>query len=210
MLLRAEVYLKDYTHLRTRYENLYDPLSLAPELRWDRIAIAPSSARAEGVEVLLSRREAGPWSGWLSYAWSRVVDRTGGADVRRGWDQSHALNAGLGWAQGPWQATVAAQYHTGWPVTPITLDADGGVVPGPRNAQRYADYGSLDARLSREWTLPRGTLTAHVEVTNALDRRNPCCTDLAYSFDAAGVATLERELRHWLPLVPAVGLLWKF
>jgi hypothetical protein len=204
--LRIEAYRKDYTRLRTRYENLYDPLSLAPELRWDRVAVDPSAARADGLELLLTHQPGSAWSGWASYAWSRVVDRLDGADVRRAWDQTHTLNAGLGWTHGPWQATVAGQYHTGWPVTSIGVDADGDVVIGPRNDSRYAHFGSLDARLSREWPLPRGTLAAHVEVTNALDRRNPCCTDLAYGEDG----TLDRDLRHWLPLVPSIGVLWKF
>jgi hypothetical protein len=208
--LRLEAYRKDYARLRTRYENLYDPLSLAPELRWDRVAIAPGSARAEGVEAMLTLQQAGPWNGWASYAWSRAVDRVDGADVRRGWDQTHTVNAGLGWTEGPWQATLVAQYHTGWPVTPIGLDAAGNVIVGRRNADRYADYASLDARVSREWTLPRGTLTAHVEVTNATNRRNPCCTDLEYDANPGGAPALERELRHWLPLIPSVGVLWKF
>ena len=64
--------------------------------------------------------------------------------------------------------------------------------------------------LSYEWAMPRGTLTAHLEVTNALDRRNPCCTELTYAVDAGGTPTLERELRHWLPFIPSVGVLWKF
>jgi hypothetical protein len=210
LTLRVEAYRKDYERLRTRFENLYDPLSLAPELRWDRIAISPESARAEGFESLLSFKGSGHWNGWLSYAWSHADDRVAGTDVRRSWDQSHTVNAGLGWAGGPWQATLAAQYHTGWPVTPIGLDAQGNVVVGERNDRRYTDYGALDARVSYEWTLSRGALTAHFDVTNSLDRRNPCCTDFEYERDAGGTATLERELRHWLPLVPSVGVLWKF
>jgi len=207
--LRMEVYRKNYGDLRTRYESLYDPLSLAPELRWDRTAISPSSAIAEGVELLLTRKPVDAWSGWFSYAWSRVDDRVDGSEVRRSWDQTHTLNLGTLWSSGPWQATLAAQYHTGWPVTPIGLDATGLVVQGPRNVSRYADFGSVDARVSYEWALQHGTLTVHGEVTNALDRRNPCCTDIEYSV-VDGTPTLERELRHWLPLVPSVGVLWKF
>jgi hypothetical protein len=207
--LRVEAYRKDYRNLRTRHESLYDPLSLAPELRWDRVAITPSSALAEGVELLLTRKPVDAWSGWLGYAWSRVTDRVDGRQVPRSWDQTHTANLGLLWSTGPWQATVAAQYHTGWPVTSIGLDTQGNVVQGPRNDRRYRDYSSLDARLSYEWSLPRGTLTLHGEVTNALDRRNPCCTDIEYR-TIDGTPTLERELRHWLPLVPSVGVLWKF
>ena len=207
--LRVEAYRKNYSDLRTRYESLYDPLSLAPELRWDRTAISPSSALADGAELLLTRKAVDAWSGWLGYAWSRVEDRIDGSDVRRSWDQTHTVNLGALWSSGPWQATLAAQVHTGWPVTPIALDAEGNVVQGNRNGTRYANYGSVDARVSYEWTLPRGTLTLHGEVTNAFDRRNPCCTDIEYAV-VDGTPTLERELRHWLPLVPSVGVLWKF
>ena len=207
--LRVEAYRKHYNDLRTRYESLYDPLSLAPELRWDRVAISPSSALAEGGELLLTRKPVDAWSGWFGYAWSRVTDDVDGGDVTRSWDQTHTLNAGVLWSSGPWQATLAAQFHTGWPVTPIALDTQGNVVQGRRNGARYGDYGSVDARLSYEWTLSRGTLTVHGEVTNAFDRRNPCCTDIEYDV-VDGTPTLDRELRHWLPLVPSVGMLWKF
>ena len=210
VVLRVEAYRKAYGRPRTRYENLYDPLSLAPELRWDRVAISPDSARAEGLELLLTHRQAGPWNGWLSYAWSRAADRLDGDAVRRSWDQTHTVNAGVGWAQGPWRASLVAQYHTGWPVTPVRVDGAGDIVVGRRNDGRYADFGSLDARVSREWSLPRGTLGAHLEITNALDRRNPCCTDFEAGVDENGAVTLRRDLRHWLPLVPSVGVLWKF
>jgi outer membrane cobalamin receptor len=210
LALRFEAYRKNYSRLRTRYENLYDPMSLAPELRWDRVAITPSSARAEGLELSLSLKQHGPWTGWFAYAWSRVTDRIADSDVRRSWDQNDSFNAGVVWSQGPWQATLAGQYHTGWPVTPISLDSAGTVVLGPRNASRYDDYASVDARLSRDWSLKRGTLTAHVEVTNAFDRKNPCCTDFQVEQSDTGEPILEHETRHWLPLVPSIGVLWKF
>ena len=95
-------------------------------------------------------------------------------------------------------------------MTPIALDASGAVQIGARNDARYAGYASLDSRVSYEWTLPRGTLTVHAEATHLLDRRNPCCTDLVFVTGADGTPTLEHDLRHWLPLVPSVGVLWKF
>ena len=207
--VRIEAYRKDYTDLRTRYESLYDPLSLAPELRWDRVSFTPASALATGAEVLLTRKPVDAWSGWLGYAWSRVTDDVSGTEVRRSWDQTHTVNGGVLWSSGPWQATLAFQYHTGWPVTDIALDAQGNVVQGARNGTRYSDFASVDARVSHEWTWPRGTLTLHAEVTNMLDRRNPCCTDITYETDGV-TPTLETERRHWLPLVPSVGVLWKF
>jgi outer membrane receptor for ferrienterochelin and colicin len=211
--LRVEAYRKDYADLKPRYESLFDPLSLVPELRWDRVRIAPDSARAEGVEALLTRRSSDPWNGWLSYAWSRVTDREHGVETRRSWDQTHSMGAGLTWASGPWNATLAASYHTGWPTTPVSVADDGtpaaSIVVGRRNSTRYQDYASVDVRLSRDFELPRGDLNVYAEVTNAFNRRNPCCVDYDYAYPG-GQLTLEREFRHWLPLVPSVGVLWKF
>jgi hypothetical protein len=211
--LRAEAYRKAYGRPKFRYESLFDPLSLVPELRWDRVRIAPQSARAEGIELLLTRSAEDPWSGWFSYAWSRAVDREDDRETRRSWDQSHAVSAGAGWSEGPWRATVAATWHTGWPVTPVSVvDTPAGqaVVLGARNASRYGYFGSIDLRVSRDFDVSLGTLTGFLEVTNALDRRNPCCTDFDYEVAADGSLVLEQELRHWLPLIPSIGVLWKF
>jgi hypothetical protein len=211
--LRVEAYRKDYSRLKPRYENLFDPLSLVPELRWDRVQVAPDSARAEGMEWLLTRRSQGPWNGWLSYAWSRVLDREGGVETRRSWDQTNAAGGGITWSSNPWQATLAATYHTGWPTTPVeVVDAtapDAAIVLGRRNSLRYGHYASLDARVSRDFDLSRGELTVFAEVTNALDRGNQCCVDYSYGYQG-GQLVLDREYRHWLPIVPSLGVLWKF
>ena len=105
--------------------------------------------------------------------------------------------------QGDWQATLAATYHTGWPTTPVRLV---GTVPGsqtvsvgPRNASRLGAYASVDARVSRDFALPRGTLNVFAEVSNAFDRQNPCCTDFSYEIEDDGAAILEHEYRNWLP-----------
>jgi outer membrane receptor for ferrienterochelin and colicin len=212
--LRLEGYIKDYRDLRPRFESLYDPTSIIPELRWDRIAIAPNSARAEGVEFLLTRKSASPWNGWLNYAWSRVVDRENGTDTRRSWDQTNNVGGGITWSEGGWQATIAGTYHTGWPTTPVrvigTTPGAQSVVVGPRNASRLRSYASVDARVSRDFSLPRGTLNVYAELTNAFDRQNPCCTEFSYETTADGAIVLDREYRNWLPLVPNVGLLWRF
>jgi hypothetical protein len=211
--LRLEAYRKDYSQLRPRYENMFDPLSLVPELRWDRVRIAPDSTRAEGIELLLSRRSEGPWNGWFGYTWSRVRDRIDGVDYPRSWDQENAVTAGLSWSAGPWSATLAATYHTGWPTTPVIVtDAtapDAEIVLGRRNSLRFSYYGSLDARLSRDFTLKHGELNVFAEVTNLVDRDNQCCVDWSYAYQGDTVV-LEHEYRHWLPIVPNVGVLWKF
>jgi hypothetical protein len=211
--IRAEVYRKDYTKPRLRFENLFDPLSLAPELRWDRVGIAPDSAAARGFELLLTRNSDEPWNGWLSYTYSQVEDRSGQVDTVRSWDQTNSVSGGVSWAAGGWKITAAGTWHTGWPVTPLAVvETTTGptVVVGPRNATRYAHFASLDFRVSRDFWLSRGTLNAFLEVSNALNRENPCCEDISYQTTIDGGILLETEVRTWLPLIPSIGVLWKF
>ncbi len=212
--LRLEGYIKDYDKPALRFESLYDPTSLVPELRWDRVAIWPGSSRSKGVELLLTRRSDSPWNGWFNYAWSRVYDRSNGKDTLRSWDQTNNLGGGVTWSDGGWQATLAATYHTGWPTTPVrfvgTVPGEQTVSIGPRNASRLNSYASVDARVSRDFVLPRGTLNVFAEVTNVLDRQNHCCTDFSYETEDDGTAVLEHVYRNWLPLIPNVGVLWKF
>jgi hypothetical protein len=212
--LRIEGYRKDYSNLKPRFESLYDPTSIVPELRWDRIEIAPHSARAEGAEFLLTRKSSSPWNGWLNYTWSKVYDRENGTDTPRSWDQRNNIGGGLTWTDGPWQATLAGTYHTGWPTTPVRLvgsvPGEPTVVVGPRNAARLQAFASVDLRISRDFALPRGTLNVFAEATNLLSRSNPCCVDFGYDTAEDGTVELDRQYRNWLPLVTNVGVLWRF
>ena len=81
---------------------------------------------------------------------------------------------------------------------------------GPRNAARYAAFNSVDMRLTRTFALPRGQLDAYLEVTNALSRENPCCSEYTLSTGTDGAAILNRETDSWLPLVPSFGVLWRY
>lgn len=211
--LRVEAYRKRYRRLNPRFENLFDPLVLFPEAEYDRVMIDPESARAYGVETLMRLRPRGSWSGWLSYTWSRVADRVAGRDVLRSWDQRHAINIGVVWSQGPWTAAVANSYHTGWPTTALALDPASPtpqVSSAARNRNRFAAFNSLDLRVTRVFALSHGALDVFVEVTNATQRENPCCIQYQPRAGANGTTVYTRDLDSWLPLVPSVGVLWRY
>jgi hypothetical protein len=166
------------------------------------------------VEVLFTRRTAGPWSWWLSYAWSRVTDRIGGEDVVRSWDQRHAVNAGLRYSGEHWEFTVTDNYHTGWPTTDVVLtEANGGgpdvVAPGQRNAARFPAYNSLDLRAMRRFELPASTLEAFFEMTDALGERNPYGTDYGVSGSGSDLL-IDKDVDYWPRLIPSLGVTWKF
>jgi len=217
--IRFEAFLKEIRELRPRFENLYDPLGIIPELQADRVRLDPSKGRARGVE-LSADRSVGSWNWWASYTWSKVTDRIDGDNVPRSWDQRHAVQGGFGWHNDKgWNFSMAASVHSGWPSTDLALVPDGVdedgepqfiAVPGPRNADQYSTFASLDLRLSRRFDVKRGTLLAFIEVSNVLNRDNVCCRDWDIEEDEAGNEFLEDSQDYWLPLLPAIGILWEF
>ena len=211
--VRLELFQKDMSRLRPRFENLFDPLALIPELQPDRVRIAPSEAQARGLEVSIDRSsESLTW--WVSYTLSEVNDTVNGIEEVRSWDQRHSLIAGLIWNSGAWDFSLATNVHSGWPTTGMTLvhapdPADDPIaIPGPRNAERHGTFASVDARISRRFRAGKGTITAFFEVTNLFDRENLCCRDYDLADDTDDVLELSDD--YWLPLLPAVGFLWEF
>ncbi len=216
--LRAEIFVKEFRDLRPRFENLFDPLGVLPELQPDRVRLDPSLAQARGVEFSADRA-LGAWDWWATYTWSRVTDQIDGRDEPRSWDQRHALQTGLGWRNERWTFSAALSVHTGWPTTDLELqqtgvDSNGDAVyeavPGFRNARRLPTFSSLDLRLSRRFNLRRGTLLTFIELSNGLNRRNVCCIDWDVTDGPGDTLELESSRDYWMPLLPAIGILWEF
>ena len=211
--LRVEAYRKYYRRIHPRFENLFDPLVFFPEAEFDRVRVDARSGRAEGVEMLLQLRPVGAWSGWLSYTWAQVTDRIGDVDVPRSWDQRHAINLGVTWASGPWTGTLVNSFHSGWPRSILGMDPQTGeprIDLSERNRSRFADYNSLDLRLTRTFILSRGALDVFVELSNAVSRDNPCCVEYRVTRGADGSLEYRREIDSWLPIVPSAGVLWRY
>jgi outer membrane receptor protein involved in Fe transport len=220
--LRIEAFLKDYDRLKPRFENLFDPLVLIPELAPDRVGLNPQSARAKGIELTLEYRGGEALNWWVSYTWSRATDSIDGVDERRSWDQRHALQAGFAWQRGLWEAGAAVSIHSGWPITGVTLGmvpSDPGdeedeyefiPVPGPRNAEELGTFATIDFRVSREFPVKVGRLSGFFEVTNASNRKNECCIDVDIDEDEEGNFFLDTTVDYWLPIIPAIGILWEF
>ena len=209
------VYRKSFRTLRPRFENGVNALTLLPELQFDRVRIDPLGAEAVGAEFMLTQGSSAEdtfW--WLGYSWSRIEDDTPTGRVRRSWDQTHDVKAGISRRWGAWNLSAVAQAHTGWPKT--LLSGELVALPGggtsleldvsDRNAARHSVFHSLDIRLSRDFDLERSDLTVFLEITNLYDRDNPCCTEYSVLTDGS----LASRESHWLPLVPSLGLVWRF
>jgi len=215
--IRLEWYQKKYHSLIPRFENVFDPLILIPELQIDRVRVDARTAIARGAELMVSgeRRDL-LW--WMSYTWSRIEDNLAEGTVPRSWHQEHAFKAGLNWDWKQWSFSAAGVLHSGWPKTLLysetVTNPDGStdlvLSTSPRNRQQHAQFHSLDIRVSRHFALPKGELTAFLEITNLYNHQNPCCTEYSLDQDAAGNPVLDSKDGYWLPLVPSLGVLWSF
>ncbi|HLU04915.1 MAG TPA: TonB-dependent receptor [Woeseiaceae bacterium] len=215
--LRFEAYQKKYYGLMPRFENVFDPLVLIPELQIDRVRVDADRATAEGLEITLSGEGERDLSWWAGYAWSRSEDELDGLTVRRGWDQRHSVSAGISRDWSHWSVSAVALIRSGWPKTVLLADAiredemtDLFLSVEPRNSRRHEPFQSLDVRISRRFDLPRGELTAFLEVTNLLNHDNPCCSEYSIEIDGNDNQLLVSDEGTWLPIVPSLGVLWRF
>ncbi len=228
--LRVELYEHRISDPRPRFENLYDPITKAPEVEADRFEVAPESSRARGLEILLTG--GGRRYDWFaSYARSRIEDRIAGAepaDVPRSIDQPDAFKLGFTWrAPRRWLLHFALEARTGWPTTPIGArvapghpeggqteqgDDEPEAVPvlGPLYGERLPTYRRLDLRASRRFDLRRGELELIFDVQNLTDAENRRGFEVEIEAEDDGEVEVEMDPKLWAGFIPSIGLRWAF
>jgi outer membrane receptor protein involved in Fe transport len=218
--VRFDVYYRELSDLRVRYENLFEPIELFPETTEDRVPVEPEEARLQGVELLVRGDVQKPFFWWVSYALSSAEDVIDGKDVPRSWDQTHAGRILVGFRRDErWSVSLSGSLHRGWPTTPVLVESktlpDGSIeyeaVPGERNTDRFSTYSRLDFKARRSVQLSRGRLWLTLEVVNLMDRDNPCCLDEVF-FDPQpdGTVDARRKFDYWRGITPSFSILWEF
>ena len=208
LAVRVEGFRKDQSAPRPRFENTLSTLSILAEIAPDRTRIAPALAEVHGFEISLSQEDAW-WTRWAAFTWSDALDEVGGTEVPRSWDQTWALTAGLEVRGARWRIGAVASGHRGWPTTALFTDTAGNAQLGSRNGERLPYYASLDLRAERWHPAWGGTLAYALEITNTLNRRNICCTELSMSAPESGTPEIIGRERAWLPLVPSLSIRWE-
>ncbi|MGD8341501.1 MAG: TonB-dependent receptor, partial [Gammaproteobacteria bacterium] len=90
ILARLEVYEKRANRLTPRFENLFERVSLVPELLPDRFRIAPLSAETRGIEFGIDGG-LDRFSWWTNVALARTRERLASGTFRRSWDERRAI-----------------------------------------------------------------------------------------------------------------------
>jgi hypothetical protein len=212
---RVEVYDKVITDPRPRYENLFEWIILFPELRADRVPIAPRRSTARGIEVLLRNESDGPLSGQLNFTHATVTDEIDGREVPRAWDQRNAITFSVNYKAGEhWNLNVAGSWHTGLPTTPVLARLRGGRYEfelGPLRSERLPSYKRIDFRASRRVVTSRGAFTFFLDLFNAFNLAN---IDTIDGFELVpqsdGSVEAEPVMEANGSILPSFGISWQF
>ncbi len=210
--LRAEVYEKRYRRTRQRFENLFNPFVLVPELEPDRVALDPKRARARGADLELRHHFSEHASAALRYSYMDAEDRIDSEWVTRRWSQRHSANATVSWRGTRTTAALSLTWHSGWRGAALPKNVPAGTtlpIHSIMSNVELDDFVSLDATLRRSWRLGRSRVMGFVGVTNLGDRDNVAGIDYDAE-EAGGVVTFERQRETLMPLVPSAGVLITF
>lgn len=149
-------------------------------------------ARAYGLELMLRRSEKERLHGWLSYTLSRSERALGGGVIGPSdWDQTHILNAVLGYRVGKNTLGMRLHVNTG---RPVLVQGD-----SVERFQRLPTFYQLDLRAERRVVYDVFTFTVYAEMVNATMTR----TVLELSQDPMTKQITERSYRL---LLPSIGL----
>ncbi len=215
---RLEAYDRRQSVVRPRWMGLDQILELLPEVGPDRRRIAPTSARARGVELFI-QRDAGvvdPLTWSASYALASSHETVAERLVPRPLDQRHSASVDASYRFGDaWRVSAAWVYHSGWPSTEVNYEADTlagryiilNRVFGPRNAARQPAYKRMDLRVTHRFNVGQGRVTTFLDVFNVFNRQFVPVRARQPPFDAL---IGQDRFDQWLPRVPSFGITWEF
>lgn len=191
---------------------------------WDLVGAAVSDpalkyennvdGRAHGAELLIRKKREGRWNGWFSYGWSRSERRDPALQVWRtfNFDRPHAVNVvGSYRITGQWELGARWQYLSGAPYNIIEggsfnqntgryrPDAPTPVPVLNVNNGRRPAFKQLDVRTDYDFRWDDWTLSAYLEIQNALNQDN--VQGFRYSPDFS-----SKEEVMGTPIIPSFGI----
>jgi len=142
-------------------------------------------AYVRGLVLALTMRESSGWSGNLDYTFQ--ISKGSASDPRQAqeaaaggalpevqlvplnWDQTNTLNASVSYNARNWGGSAIAQYGSGLPYTPLSLQDISALV---RNSARKPAYTNVDLRSYYRLVLGSHSMTFFVRIENLFDKLN--------------------------------------
>ena len=217
--LRVEAYQRLTAHPLPEYRNLIPRIEgLREEDPDDRRFVAPTQAKARGLELMARSSMKGRFAWSASYALSVAEEEVEGAWVPRPFDQRHALQLQTAYRPNPdWSLSADWVYHSPWPYTPETFTLEHVVTGasyaaghfGPMNEARLPAYHRMDVRASRRFVVGRSELSVYLDFFNVYNRRNAQAMEYYPRLDQ-GHLVVDQEVQDQLGILPTFGLRWVF
>ncbi len=210
----TEAYYKDYGRVKGRFENMFNPFVLLPEMEPDRVGLLPDRARARGADLDIRWRWQETFGSHLRYSYMDAEDRLATRWIPRRWSQRHTVNTGVAWQLGSFRLSLAATWHSGWRSTRLPdYVPEGAVVTveSVLNNVELGEYFSLDLGISKYWEIGRTRLTLYADISNLTDRDNAAGIDWDVEEDEdRGGFLLTPDAEVLLGRVPSVGATLSF
>ncbi len=178
--LLGDVYYKRYGAQKERFENVFNPFVLLPEMEPDRVGIQPSKARAQGIDLASGYRFSESLRSHLRYSYMDAQDRLDGRWVDRRWSQRHTVNGDLSFEKGGFSLSLAATWNSGWRSSKLpAFVPEGTVIPVATilNNTLLRDYFSIDIGAGQYWDIGRVRLRVYADISNVTDRHNQAGID---------------------------------
>ncbi len=210
--LVLEAYYKDYEDPKGRFENVFNPFVLLPEMESDRLGLLPEEARAYGVDIDLQHAFTATLSGQLRYSYMKAEDKLEDTWVDRRWAQEHTVNASLLWQEDNFSIAIAALWHSGWRSSrlPAFIPEDDPIdIVDYLNNTELRDHVSIDISARYRWDFRRARVEVFADISNITDRSNQAGIDYDEE-EVDGGYTLEPDQETLLDLVPSVGITLSF
>jgi outer membrane receptor protein involved in Fe transport len=210
--LVLDAWYKDYEDPKGRFENIFNPFVLLPEMESDRLGLLPGDARAYGVDLDF-RYELGPSvTAQLRYSYMEAEDKLDGRWIDRRWSQEHTVNSSLVWQREDFSLGLALLWHSGWRSTllPGFIPEDTTIDPFDYlNNTELRDHFSIDVSARYGWTFPRARLEIYADISNITDRSNEAGVDFDEE-EVDGGFLLEPDRETLLDTVVSLGVTLSF
>jgi len=206
----ADIYYKNYRNQKRRYENIFNPFVLLPELEPDRVQISPDKAFARGLDLDLSYSFSSSLNTTIRYSYMSAKDRLNDVWVPRRWSQKHTFNASLVWERASWIFAAAVTWHSGWRTSQLEIQYEEGAllaVEEVLNNKNLGPYFSLDISARKHWDVGKTRIEIFTNITNLSDRKNEAGIDYDFEESEEGSGLLLLPDREFLPgLIPSIGI----
>jgi hypothetical protein len=166
---------------------------------------------ARGVEIMLQRRSATGFSGWVSYAYgrNRYTDTARSETFFGDNDQRHVLNVyGFYRLSDRFSLSAKARVGSNTPAPGYFAVSEGAyTLSTRRNDLRLPLYSRVDIRGNRTFNWSGRRLTLFAEVINVLNRDNVRFAPPSVNSTTRRVSNMFEQM---VPVLPSVGVLFEF